>query len=249
MQSVLLQVKNVVKTFNTKDSVVEALKDVSFDLYRGEIFGLLGANGAGKTTLSSILATLHPANSGDVIFDGHSIYDDLTRYRLQLGYCPQIPNVNSNLTVKEQLLISGRLYGLSKKEAQKRLDEVVAQLSLEEYLNFKPMVLSGGYRQRMIIARTLMHSPKLIIFDEPTVGLDPHVRRQLWDIIKQLKKDGVTIVLTTHYLDEAEQLSDRVCILDHGKIRLIDQPENLKNLHGRKSLEDVFVKLLEEVPE
>ena len=246
MQSIFMNILNIKKSFKSKKSVIHALKGVSFDLYEGEIFGLLGANGAGKTTLSSILATLHPATSGDVLVDGKSIYDDLKNYRMQLGFCPQIPNVNTKLSIKEQLVFAGRLYGMSKKDAIDRAEIVINKFDLQDYVDEKPGILSGGYRQRVMLARTLMHKPRLIIFDEPTVGLDPNIRRQLWDLIKELKNDGVTIILTTHYLDEAENLSDRVCILDSGKIKLIDKPENLKKLHDSKSLEDVFVKLMEE---
>ena len=246
MQHIFLQVKDIKKSYKTKKGTIDALKGVSFDLYQGEIFGLLGANGAGKTTLSSILATLHPATSGDVLIDGKSIYRDLLKYRFDLGFCPQIPNVNAKLTVKDQLVFAGRFYGMSKQEAQDRAKVIIEKFNLGAYVDQMPGVLSGGFKQRLMIGRTLMHSPKLVIFDEPTVGLDPNIRRQLWDLIKQLKSEGVTIILTTHYLDEAEQLADRVCILDKGKIRLIDTPANLKKLHASKTLEDVFVKLLEE---
>jgi len=246
VSSVFLSVDNVKKVFKVKKKVVEALKGVSFDIYKGEVFGLLGANGAGKTTLSSILATLNPATSGDVLVNGSSIYIDIPAYRMLLGYCPQRPNVNKKLTVKEQLIFSGFFYGLDKEEAKGRVDQVIEQFDLYEYVDQKPEVLSGGYKQRLMIARTLIHNPKLIILDEPTVGLDPHIRRQMWNLILELKKSGVTIILTTHYLDEAEVLADRVCILDKGRVKLIESPENLKRLHDRKTLEEVFVKLMYE---
>jgi len=124
--------------------------------------------------------------------------------------------------------------------------EHLTTIVLQKYLDSKPDVLSGGYKQRVLIARALMHNPKLIILDEPTVGLDPHIRHQLWENINTLKKEGVTVLLTTHYLDEAEVLSDRICILDKGKIKLIDTPENLKNIHQMGKLEDIFIKLMKE---
>ena len=123
------------------------------------------------------------------------------------------------------------------------------KFQLLKYADAKGSILSGGYKQRFILARTLMHSPKLVILDEPTVALDPHIRRNLWDTIKNLKKDGITILLTTHYLEEAEVLSDRVCILDRGVIKLIDTPENLKTNFSKSNLEDVFIKLLHEEKE
>lgn len=246
MKSIFLRVQNIKKFFLQKKKVVEALKGVSFDLYAGEIFGLLGANGAGKTTLSNILATLNPPTSGDIFLNDASIYKDLAHYRMLLGYCPQKPNVNKKLTIKEQLIFSGHFYGLETEEVNKRVEEVIEQFNLSAYVDQFPSVLSGGYKQRLLIARTLIHNPKLIILDEPTVGLDPHIRRQMWDLILGLKKMGVTIVLTTHYLDEAEVLADRVCLLDRGRVKLIETPTELKKLHDRKTLEDVFIKLMNE---
>jgi len=246
MSSVLLRVDAIKKVFKTKSGVLEALKGVSFDLYEGEVFGLLGANGAGKTTLSSILATLHPPTSGNIFLNGVSICNDIAGYRDKLGFCPQSPNVNEKLTIKEQLFFAGYFYGLDKHQVKDRYKLVVDKFGLTQYVNEKPSVLSGGYKQRLMLARTLMHRPKFVIFDEPTVGLDPHIRRNLWDLILELKKDGATILLTTHYLDEAEALSDRVCILERGKIRVIDKPDNLKALYGSAKLEDVFIKLMQE---
>ena len=202
--------------------------------------------GPEKTTLSTILASLNPPTSGDIVFHDQSIYDDIESYRVRLGYCPQRPNVNKKLTVKEQLIFSGYFYGLSTDEVYKRVDEVIHEFNLHDYVDQKPEILSGGYKQRVMIARTLIHQPQLIIFDEPTVGLDPHIRRQMWDLITQLKEMGVTIILTTHYLDEAEVLADRVCVLDRGRIKLIESPSELKRLHDRKTLEEVFVKLMNE---
>lgn len=238
----LIDVQSVKKHYHTK----AALKGVSFVLRAGEIFGLLGVNGAGKTTLSSILAGLHPPTSGDVLFEGKSIYDDIVSYKALVGFCPQKPNLDLSLTLEENLLFAGRYQRMELKLVRERMKELMDQFHLHEYANEKASVLSGGYRQRFLIARTLLHAPKLIILDEPTVGLDPQIRRQLWDQILELKKSGSTILLTTHYLDEAEYLSDRVCIIDAGAIKTIDTPDNLKKLHQMHRLEDVFIKLLQE---
>lgn len=241
MNSVLLNIKNVKKRYGAK----EALKGVSLEIYKGEIFGLLGVNGAGKTTLSSIIATLHPATEGDIEFEGRSIYTDLARYRFNLGFCPQRPNLNLMLTLEQNLRLSGSYYQLTEQQINDRFNKLVDQFELKPYLHQKASVLSGGYKQRFMIARALMHNPKLVILDEPTVGLDPHIRRQLWDKIKELKKDGVTVILTTHYLDEAEQLADRVCVLDHGVIKLVDTPDRLKADFKMNNLEDVFIALMQ----
>lgn len=240
MSSVLLSVKNIKKRYGTK----EALKGVSLTINKGEIFGLLGVNGAGKTTLSSIIATLHPATEGDIEFNGVSIFKDIVAYRKNLGFCPQRPNLNAMLTLEENLRLSGSYYGLNKQQIDARFNALVDQFELRSYLSQKAAVLSGGYKQRFMIARSLMHNPQLVILDEPTVGLDPHIRRQLWAKIKELKDLGVTIILTTHYLDEAEQLADRVCVLDQGMVKLIDTPDQLKADFKKANLEDVFIALM-----
>ncbi len=241
----LLRITSLNKIYKDKKREVHALDDVSLTIHKGEIFGLLGVNGAGKTTLSSILATLHPPTSGDVLFNGISIYDDLYAYRNQLGFCPQYQNLDAQLTVEENLIFAGKYYLLPNEIIKKRVDELIAQFDLERYRTFKIHQLSGGNKQRVLIARALIHQPQLIILDEPTVGLDPDIRRILWDIIKELKAAGITIILTTHYLDEAEYLSDRICILHKGRVRLIESLDTLKAQHERKKLEDIFLQLRE----
>lgn len=240
MPQTLLRIKNIKKRYGAK----EALKGITLDIYQGEIFGLLGVNGAGKTTLSSIIATLHPPTEGDIEFQGKSIYKNIPAYRFQLGFCPQHPNLNGELTLEENLFFAGRFYGMTDVQIKNRIDLLAKRFELEQYLSQKAAVLSGGYRQRFMIVRSIIHSPKLVLLDEPTVGLDPHIRRQLWTMIKELKELNVTVILTTHYLDEAEQLSDRVCILDNGVIKLIDTPDKLMADFKQKNLEDVFVKLM-----
>lgn len=238
----LIQVKSVKKNYTNK----EALKGVSLDIHEGEIFGLLGVNGAGKTTLSTILAGLHPPTQGDVLFRGSSIYNDVVSYRKIVGFCPQKPNLDLSLTLEENLIFAGRYHRMSPQDIQQRIKWLMDEFDLHEYAKSEASVLSGGYKQRFLIARTLLHQPKLIILDEPTVGLDPHIRRQLWEQIKELKRSGASILLTTHYLDEAEYLSDRVCIIDAGVVKTIDTPSNLKALHQMHRLEDVFIKLMQE---
>lgn len=241
MQS-FLQVKNVTKKYGNHT----ALNNVSLDLFQGEIITLLGANGAGKTTLSSIIASLHPATSGDVIHHGNSIYKDLITYRKNIGFCPQKPNFAPNLTVREILIFAGRYFLMDYPLILTRVDQLMQRFGLDAYADKMPSVLSGGYKQRLLLARSLIHQPSLLILDEPTVALDPHIRRQLWDLIKELKQDGVTVLLTTHYIDEAEVLSDRVCVLDKGNIVLIDTPTNLLSSYSKSKLEDVFLQLMTE---
>ncbi len=223
MSKPLLEIKDIEKRYDN----VQALKGVSLDLYPGEVVGLLGVNGAGKTTLSSIIATLHPPTRGDILYNGVSIYKDVPGYRQHIGYCPQKPNLNPLLTLKDNLVFAGKYYGMSNTAIEERLKELNQRLGIDEYLSFYSTQLSGGWKQRYMIARTLIHSPQIVIFDEPTVGLDPNIRQQLWYYIKHLRDQGACILLTTHYLEEAEQLSDRVCVLHDGEVKLIDTPQNL----------------------
>lgn len=240
----LLEIKNIQKKYMTNRGEIEALQDVSLMINQGEVLSLLGVNGAGKTTLSGIVATLHPATSGDILFKGESIYKNIESFRAKIGYCPQRPNLKSMLTLEENLIFAGRYYGLSEDVIKRRIKDLSQQFELEKYMQESASILSGGYKQRFMIARSLIHNPELIILDEPTVGLDPHIRRNLWDVIKGLKDQGITVLLTTHYLDEAEKLSDRVCILDKGKIQLIGTPDKLMADFKQTNLEDMFIELL-----
>lgn len=247
MQHTLLEIKNVTKQYHQKGQpVIDALKGITLDIYSNEIITLLGVNGAGKSTLSSIIATLCPATEGEIIFEGTSIYENLIRYRSHLGFCPQKPNLDGTLTLEQNLRFAGRLHRMTEQEIDVRLAKLVEQFELKDYLPRKANILSGGYKQRFMIARSLMHNPKIVLLDEPTVGLDPHIRRQIWAKIEELKHEGVTVILTTHYLDEAEVLSDRVCILDRGLIKLIDTPKKLLSDFKKNNLEDVFLALMHE---
>jgi len=243
----LLQIKDVKKVYSYRGKILsEALKGITLDIQKGEILSLLGVNGAGKTTLSTIIASLHPPTAGDIYWRGSSIYDHILEYRKLIGYCPQKPNLDRTFTLEENLLFASRCYGFSLQESLEQKNKLLQEFELKKYAQSFVDYLSGGYKQRFLIARALMHRPKLVILDEPTVGLDPHIRREIWTILLKLKEEGVTILLTTHYLDEAEALSDRVCIIDKGVIRLIDTPANLKKHYQKGNLEDVFIQLTKE---
>lgn len=246
MSQSLIDIKNVTKIYRDKKALVKALDGVDLMINKGEILSLLGINGAGKTTLSSILATLHPPTSGDVLFKGNSIYKNLIAYRKALGFCPQLPNLDKELTVQENLLFDGRYFLMDRISTEKRAVELMKRFGLSKYASFPVHALSGGYKQRLSIARALMHSPEFVILDEPTVGLDPDIRRQLWDVILELKAQGITVLLTTHYLEEAELLSDRVCILSNGKIMLTETVQDLKSAHKQETLEKIFLQLTKE---
>ncbi len=241
-----LSIQNVSKTYTDRNRIIHALDKVSLNIHAGEIFALLGVNGAGKTTLSSIIATLHPPSSGQIFFKGRSIYEHLMAYRRVLGFCPQKQNLDMFLTVKENLIFAGRYYLLPEATIAQRVEQLMEQLNLTRYADFEIEQLSGGTKQRVLIARALMHNPELVLLDEPTVGLDPDIRRRLWTIIKGLKTQGITVILTTHYLDEAEHLADRVCILNKGKVLLTESLKELKERHKMASLEDIFLELTKE---
>lgn len=243
MSHPLIEISNLKKTYVAKTGTTEALKDVTMTIYQGEVFGLLGLNGAGKSTFSGILATLHPPTTGSVTVQGKSVFEDLEGYRKMLGYCPQSPNLDGMLTLRQNLTYAGRYYGLEVEDITGRVTEVLEIFGLTGYADAKVDVLSGGYRQRFLIARTMVHRPKLVILDEPTVGLDAHSRRALWQVIETLREHGVTVILTTHYLDEAEFLSDRVCVIHEGVVKTIDTPKNLLHRWQKKNLEEVFLHL------
>jgi ABC-type multidrug transport system ATPase subunit len=243
----LLHMQNVSKIYyHRRCPIKEALSSVSLDFYKSEVLGLLGVNGAGKTTLVSILASLHPPSSGDLLWKGISIYKNLLEYRKIIGLCPQNPNIEKKLSLKEVLIFTARCYGLSKAKALFRKDFLIERFDLQNYAHSTVEQLSGGYRQRFLIARALVHEPEFLILDEPTVGLDPHIRRQLWEVITDLRSNKISVLLTTHYLDEAEKLSDRVCLIHEGTIRTIDTPENLKKYHQKSNLEEVFLKFVDD---
>ena len=242
----MIKIQDICKLYTAKKEAKAALSNINLVIHEGEILALLGVNGAGKTTLSSIIASLIPASSGHILFHGECITKNLFAYRRHIGFCPQKQNLDKELTLEENLTFQGRYYGMKKKAIKRRVEKLLNTFNLEEYRAMKSEVLSGGYKQRFLIARALIHNPKLVILDEPSVGLDPQVRYHLWDIIKQIKNDGVSTLLTTHYLDEAEYLADRVCIIDQGKIKTINTSKNLKEDLKLKNLEEVFLKIVEE---
>ncbi len=246
MPKSILEIKNLVKAYIRNGKEKRALDGVTLTIAKGEVFCLLGVNGAGKTTLSSILATIHPPSSGTILFDGVSIYQNLTHYREALGFCPQQQNLDDDLTVRENLIFAGRYFLMSHDKIIARTQTLLKKFDLESHQNCYINELSGGNKQRLLIARALIHEPVILILDEPTIGLDAEIRKTLWDRILSFKALGTTIILTTHYLDEAEYLSDRICILNQGKVLLVESLKELKARHGQAKLEDIFLKLLKD---
>jgi ABC-2 type transport system ATP-binding protein len=239
----LIQLKNITKIYPGNH---RALNNISVGFDSGEIVGLLGVNGSGKTTCSTILAGLHPPTAGDVLFQGKSVLSDIANYRRYVGYCPQHPTLNEMLTVYDNMYFGGLYFGLTEQQSKAATDRVIQMFGLTSYLDKYPPMLSGGYQQRVMLARALIHDPQFIILDEPTVGLDPAIRKKLWTVILQLKSLGKSVLLTTHYLEEADILCDRICILDEGEILRIATKDELKNEYEQKNLEHIFMKLTAE---
>jgi len=216
------------KKFPSKGGFIDVLQGVDLEVFPGEIFGFLGPNGAGKTTTLKILTTLLPFDSGEAFIDGLSILERQDEVRKRIGYVSQKGGADARATGRENLLLQGRLYGLSKKEASVQADSLIEAFALSECIDRIVSTYSGGQQRRLDIALGMMHRPKILFLDEPTSGLDPQNRASLWTKIRNLKAEGVTIFLTSHYLDEVDELSDRLAIMDHGKIVARGTPSELK---------------------
>ncbi len=222
-----------------KDTV--ALDGLNLHVKAGEFFGYLGPNGAGKTTTVKILTTLARPTSGTALIKGYDIVRNPIEAKKHTGVVPQAINLDMELTAWENLRIHGLLYNMSRKFLRQQADYLLEFVGLNEQKHRLVKNYSGGMRRRLMIARALLHRPEVIFLDEPTVGLDPTVRRQLWGLLKRINQEGATIFLTTHYIEEAENLCDRVGIIDHGKLIALDKPSSLIASAG-----EVVVDVLEE---
>jgi len=204
-----------------------AVEGIEFSIRKGELFGFLGPNGAGKTSTIRMIQCFSPITGGRITVDGMRVGAQDREIKAILGVAPQEDNLDEDLTVIKNLVIYAGYFGIPKNIAVKRSDELLSFFHLEEKREARLRTLSGGMRRRLIIARALLNDPKLLILDEPTTGLDPQARHVIWERIRGLKKAGVTMVLTTHYMEEASQLCDRIAIMDHGRIVLEGNPEML----------------------
>jgi ABC-2 type transport system ATP-binding protein len=231
--SSILEVKNLVKKYGD----FTAVNGISFDIKEGEIFSLLGPNGAGKTTTISMLSTLYVPTSGEAIVGGHSTTKEPMAVRNLIGVVPQELALYEDLTARENLNFWGQMYGLSGKSLKVRVDEVLEQIGLTDKAKKRIKTYSGGMKRRVNIGVGLLHKPRLLFMDEPTVGIDPQSRRAILDSVKELNKQGVTVLYTTHYMEEAAELSDRVGIIDHGElIALGTQAELTKQVGQMETL-------------
>ena len=234
----IIKIENLTKRYKTK----KALSNVTLEINEGELFGLLGVNGAGKTTLIKILCLLSKKTSGSVVINGLDIENDAEKIKEIIAVSPQETAIASNLTVKENLEFFANIYS---KENSEIINKLINQFDLGDVLSERAKTLSGGYKRRLSIAVALISKPKILFLDEPTLGLDVFSRRELWEIIKELKK-STTIILTSHYLEEIENLCQRVAILSKGNLVKVGTIEEIKEETGTKSFENAFIKLLSE---
>jgi ABC-2 type transport system ATP-binding protein len=224
----IVEVDQLLKTYGT----LTAVRQVSFEVQAGEIFGFLGPNGAGKTTTILMLTTLLKPSGGRALVCGHDIERHPGRVRESVGYVSQEIAVDEFLTGRENLWLHGRFYHIPTRELERRVDEAARMVDLAERLDDLVGTYSGGMRKRLDIAEGLLHRPQLIFLDEPTLGLDIQTRRKIWDYVRDLREQGLTVFLTTHYMEEADQLCDRVAIMDRGELKALDTPQSLKTQMG-----------------
>ena len=230
----MISIENLTKRFGDRIAVA----GIDLEIKSGEIFGLLGPNGAGKTTTVRILTLLSKKNSGSVKICGYDIEKDSERIKELIGVVPQHMSLDQDLTGRENLVLQARLHHLKNKAAmEQRINEILEFVELTDRADDKSRRYSGGMKRRLMIGMALLHKPKMLFLDEPTVGLDPQVRRKMWDLIRKMNEAGMTVLLTTHYIEEADQLCRRVAIMNRGRIIAVDTPQKLKEKVGRVVVE------------
>ena len=233
----MIVARDLRKSFPVKSgAAVEAVAGIDLDVARGESFGFLGPNGAGKSSTMRMIACVSPRTGGELSILGLDPDRDGVRIRGRLGVVPQQDNLDDELTVRENLIVYGRYFGISRSECRRRATELLEFAQLVEKADTKVETLSGGMKRRLTIARSLINEPELLLLDEPTTGLDPQARHVLWDRLFRLKHNGVTLVVTTHYMDEAEQLCDRLVVMDGGRIVAHGTPPQLIAAHSSREV-------------
>ena len=234
----VISVKNLVKKFGS----FTANDNLNFEVYEGEIFGFLGANGAGKTTALRILSGLSSPTSGEVIVAGFNAKKDAEKIKKNIGYMCQKFSLYEDMTVKENIMLYGGIYGMRKSLIKERTNELLDKLNFREFGDRLISDLPLGLKQKLAFSVAVLHEPKIVFLDEPTGGVDPITRRQFWEMIYETAARGITVFVTTHYMDEAEYC-DRVSIMSEGRIVALDTPENLKKQYNADSVEEVFIKI------
>ena len=236
--SAIISIDHISKVFKTRGRTLTAVDDITFDVQSGEIFGLLGSNGAGKSTLIRILTTLLVPSSGTATVGGHDITKDPEAIRRIIGVCPQNGTLDAELTAYDNLEFYGKLVDVDDKILDARIWELLDSVGLRDFAYARAGTFSGGMKRKLEIVRAFIHKPLILFLDEPTIGLDPESRREVWVHIEQLNQAGTTIILTTHYMDEAEKLCARVAFVHHGKLIQLDTMDNLKrSIHAGEIIE------------
>ncbi len=236
----MIRARDLRKSFSSKTGEpVEAVKGIDLDVRRGEAFGFLGPNGAGKSSTMRMIAAVSPASGGELRILGMDPAADGPAIRGRLGVCPQEDTLDTELNVFDNLYIYGRYFAIPKAEVRARADELLEFVQLADKRNSKVEALSGGMKRRLTIARSLINRPDLLLLDEPTTGLDPQARHVVWDRLFRLKQQGVTLVITTHYMDEAEQLCDRLVVMDKGVIAAEGSPLELIRQHSTREVAEL----------
>jgi len=239
MKEVAIDIQNLTKKFED----VTAVDDLDLEIEKGELFGLLGPNGAGKTTTIKILCGLLEPTNGSARVAGYDVQKEKAKVKELIGVCPQDTAVYPYLTGRENVELFGNLHTMPKKKLRENADRLLEKLSLTHDANRRLAKYSGGMKRRINLIMALVHDPEIAFLDEPTVAMDPQSRHAVWDFIRELKKQGKTIILTTHYMEEADELCDRVGIIDHGKLIALGSPKQLKDKFKAKDLEEVFIRL------
>jgi len=239
----IISIKNLTKTYATG---FQALKNIDLDIRRGEIFALLGPNGAGKTTLIGIICGIVNPTTGTVIADGHNIIDDFRAARQKIGLVPQELTTDGFETVRATVTFSRGLFGKPPNPAY--IEKVLRDLSLWDKRDSRIMALSGGMKRRVMIAKALSHEPQILFLDEPTAGVDVELRRDMWQMVRELRAGGVTIILTTHYIEEAEEMADRIGVISKGQLILVEDKTALMHKLGKKQLTLYLQKPLAQIP-
>ena len=238
-QACAIEIENLTEDYGD----VKAVDGLTLSIPEAEVFGLLGPNGAGKTTTINCLTGVLKPTAGTIKVGGLDAASEGSKVREILGVSPQESAVYPYLTGRENVRLFGTLYSVPKKRLDARVDEMMEKVGLVEEAGRKVGKYSGGMKRRVSIAMALVQDPRIVLLDEPTVGMDPQSRRAVWDFVMELRDEGKTIVLTTHYMEEAEELCDRVGIIDHGRLIELGSPAGLKEKYGAKNLEDVFIQL------
>lgn len=249
MSNLAIEIKNLKKTYqkSKKSSAKEALRGIDLDVKKGAFFGLLGPNGAGKSTIINIMAGLVNKTSGVVKVGGFDLDTDAQRAKFKIGIVPQELIIDPFFNVYETLEIYAGYYGIRKPE--RKTDEIIEALGLKDKAKATPRSLSGGMRRRLLVAKALVHSPEILVLDEPTAGVDVELRTQLWNYVKKLNSAGTTILLTTHYLEEAEELCDELAIINHGQVIVCDKTRKvMKMMPENKQLTVTIKQEIEKVP-